>query len=115
MRKEEYSTKVRKALKRKVLNLAQKGKAFVFFKHEETPESAFYAEELLQAINTRCWRAGVNLSAQRGFPHLRHAPLISHFHQAVLSVITQHDFMSRLDLRACLDQGVRKLHPLPIH
>src|SRR5258708_17538887 len=23
--------------------------------------------------------------------------------------------MSRLDLRACLDQGIRKLHPLPIH
>jgi hypothetical protein len=47
MRKEEYSTKVRKAVKREVLNLAQKGEVFVFFKHEETPESAFHAEELL--------------------------------------------------------------------
>jgi hypothetical protein len=47
MRKEEYAAKVRKALKRKVLNLAQKGEVFVFFKHEETPESAFHAEELL--------------------------------------------------------------------
>jgi len=47
MRKEEYSTKVRKAVKRKVLNLAQKREVFVFFKHEETPESVSYAEELL--------------------------------------------------------------------
>jgi len=35
MRKEEYSTKVRQALERKVLNVAQKGEVFVFFKHEE--------------------------------------------------------------------------------
>ncbi len=47
MRKAEYSAKVRKALKRKVLNLAQKGEVFVCFKHEEAPESAFRAEELL--------------------------------------------------------------------
>jgi hypothetical protein len=47
MRKEEYSTKVRKAVKRKVLNLAQKREVFVVFKHEETPESVSYAEELL--------------------------------------------------------------------
>ncbi len=47
MRKEEYSTKVRKAVKREVLNFAQKGEVFVFFKHEETPESVSYAEELL--------------------------------------------------------------------
>jgi uncharacterized protein YecE (DUF72 family) len=47
MRKEEYSATARKALKRKVLNLAQKGEVFVFFKHEEAPVSAFYAEELL--------------------------------------------------------------------
>jgi hypothetical protein len=47
MRKEEYSATVRKALERKVLNLVQKGEVFVFFKHEETPESSFHAEELL--------------------------------------------------------------------
>jgi len=46
MRKEEYSATVRKALERKVLNLVQKGEVFVYFKHEETPEGAFYAEEL---------------------------------------------------------------------
>jgi hypothetical protein len=47
MRKEEYQARIWKALKRKVLNLAQKGEVFVFFKHEETPESVSYAEELL--------------------------------------------------------------------
>jgi uncharacterized protein YecE (DUF72 family) len=47
MRKEEYSAKVRKALKQKVLNLAQKREIFVYFKHEETPEGALHAEELL--------------------------------------------------------------------
>ncbi len=47
MRKEEYSAKARKSLKRKILNLAQKGEVFVYFKHEETPEGALYAEELL--------------------------------------------------------------------
>ena len=46
-RKQEYSAKVRKALKRKVLNLAQKQEVFVYFKHEETPEGALHAEELL--------------------------------------------------------------------
>ncbi len=47
MRKEEYSAKVRKALRQKVLNLAQKREVFVYFKHEETPEGALHAEELL--------------------------------------------------------------------
>jgi hypothetical protein len=47
MRKEEYSAKVRKALGQKVLNLAQKREVFVYFKHEETPEGALHAEELL--------------------------------------------------------------------
>jgi hypothetical protein len=47
MRKEKYSAKVRKALKRKVLNLARKREVFVYFKHEEAPEGALHAEELL--------------------------------------------------------------------
>src|SRR6266436_2277740 len=46
-RKQEYSSKVRKALKRKVLNLAQKREVFVYFKREETQEGALHAEELL--------------------------------------------------------------------
>ena len=47
MRKEEYSANARKSLKQKVLNLARKGEVFAYFKHEETPEGALYAEELL--------------------------------------------------------------------
>ncbi|MCU1314837.1 MAG: hypothetical protein JWN63_159, partial [Candidatus Acidoferrum typicum] len=47
MRKEKYSAKARKSLRQKVLNLAQKGEVFVYFKHEETPEGAWHAEELL--------------------------------------------------------------------
>ncbi len=47
MRKEEYSAKALKSLKRKVLSLAQKGEVYVYFKHEDNPESAFRAEELL--------------------------------------------------------------------
>ena len=47
IRKEEYSAKARKSLKRKVLNLAQNGEVFVYFMHQETPEGAFHAEELL--------------------------------------------------------------------
>ncbi len=46
MRKEEYSAKARKLLKQRVLNLAQEGEVFVYFKHEETPEGALHAEEL---------------------------------------------------------------------
>lgn len=47
MRKDNYSAKARKSLKRKVLNLVQKGEVFVYFKHEETSEGALHAEELL--------------------------------------------------------------------
>ena len=47
MRKEEYSDKARKLLKQKVLSLAQKGEVFAYFKHEESPECALHAEELL--------------------------------------------------------------------
>jgi uncharacterized protein YecE (DUF72 family) len=47
MRKEKYSVQARKELKRKVLNLAQKNEVFIYFKHEETPEGASHAEELL--------------------------------------------------------------------
>jgi uncharacterized protein YecE (DUF72 family) len=47
MRKEKYPAKARKSLKRKIRNLAQKGEVFVYFKHQETPEGALYAEELL--------------------------------------------------------------------
>ena len=51
LRKENYSTKVRKTIAQKALHLANLGEVFVYFKHEETPEGALHAEELLAAAN----------------------------------------------------------------
>ena len=49
LRKPEYAAEERKAIALAAGNLMKQGKdAFVFFKHEETPEGAFYAEELLK-------------------------------------------------------------------
>jgi len=42
-------------------------------------------------------------SAQRRLAQLRHAPLKRHFHQSVLPVVSQNDFVPRLNLRARLD------------
>lgn len=51
LRKPEYPPEERKALALAVQKLVKQRKdAFVFFKHEETPEGAFYAEELLKAL-----------------------------------------------------------------
>lgn len=47
LRKTEYSPKARKQLADRVANLARAGDAFVYFKHEDSPEGALYAEELL--------------------------------------------------------------------
>ena len=52
LRKESYSAKARKGIAQKVLRLAQVGEVFTYFKHEETPEGALYAEELLKAVNS---------------------------------------------------------------
>ncbi len=49
LRKESYSSEERKALAEKVGRLAGGGDVFVYFKHEDTPEGALYAEELLGA------------------------------------------------------------------
>lgn len=49
LRKPEYTAEDRKAIAGKVEKLLAQGKdVFVFFKHEETPEGALYAEELLK-------------------------------------------------------------------
>jgi uncharacterized protein YecE (DUF72 family) len=53
LRKENYSTKARKATAQKALRLVQQGEVFAYFKHEETPEGALYAEELLAASNAK--------------------------------------------------------------
>jgi len=50
LRKSEYSDEDRAAIKAKVQGLVAGGKdVFVFFKHEETPAGALYAEDLLRA------------------------------------------------------------------
>ncbi len=52
LRKQKYSPKDRKALAGRIADLAQRGDVFVYFKHEETPEGALYAEELLAKTKT---------------------------------------------------------------
>jgi uncharacterized protein YecE (DUF72 family) len=47
LRKDKYSPKSRKAVAQRVKDLAKQGDVYVFFKHEETPEGALHAEELL--------------------------------------------------------------------
>ena len=49
LRKQSYSAKERAELAKQALELAQKGDVFIYFKHEDTPEGALYAEELLAA------------------------------------------------------------------
>src|SRR5215471_10819770 len=49
LRKEGYSSAVRKALTKRVADLMAHGDVFVYFKHEETPEGTQYAESLLAA------------------------------------------------------------------
>jgi len=52
LRKPEYAPEERKAIAAKVAPLlAQSNDVFVFFKHEETPAGAFYAEELLLRVS----------------------------------------------------------------
>jgi uncharacterized protein YecE (DUF72 family) len=47
LRKEDYSKKAQAAVKAQVEKLALSGDVFVYFKHEDTPEGALHAEELL--------------------------------------------------------------------
>jgi uncharacterized protein YecE (DUF72 family) len=49
LRKENYSTAERQAIAAKAIALARNGDAYIYFKHEETPEGALNAERLLQA------------------------------------------------------------------
>ena len=49
LRREKYSSKERKELEQRIAQLAAKGDAFVYFKHEETPEGALHAESVLAA------------------------------------------------------------------
>lgn len=51
LRKQTYSAKERAELGKSARELAQSGDVFTYFKHEDTPEGALYAEELLSAAN----------------------------------------------------------------
>ena len=53
LRKEEYSAAAQKALTREVGDLAKRGDAYVYFKHEDTPEGALNAESLLKATTAK--------------------------------------------------------------
>jgi uncharacterized protein YecE (DUF72 family) len=47
LRKEDYSKKAQAAVKTQVEKLAAGGDVYVYFKHEDTPEGALHAEQLL--------------------------------------------------------------------
>lgn len=49
LRKAKYSPKARAELARRAAGLARSGDVFIYFKHEDTPEGALHAEELLAA------------------------------------------------------------------
>jgi len=48
LRKEKYSARARKKISNRVAEAAQRGDVFAYFKHEDTPEGALYAESLLK-------------------------------------------------------------------
>ncbi|MGH9737073.1 MAG: DUF72 domain-containing protein [Candidatus Acidiferrales bacterium] len=45
-RKEKYSAQARKKIAQRVAKAAKRGDVYAFFKHEDTPDGALYAEEL---------------------------------------------------------------------
>ena len=50
LRKEEYSAAARKHIVERVSTASGAGDVFVYFKHEDTPDGALYAEEVLAAV-----------------------------------------------------------------
>lgn len=53
-RQPEYSSEQRDELTRKISAKVGEGKdVFAYFKHEESPQGALYAEELLQAVKAK--------------------------------------------------------------
>jgi Protein of unknown function DUF72 len=53
LRKPEYSLDERRAIAARSRELVASGKdLFLFFKHEDTPHGALYAEELLKAVHS---------------------------------------------------------------
>jgi uncharacterized protein YecE (DUF72 family) len=50
LRKEKYSPRARNEIKQRAEKTAKRGDVFAYYKHEETPDGALYAEELLRSI-----------------------------------------------------------------
>jgi uncharacterized protein YecE (DUF72 family) len=48
LRKKSYSAKAREIIAKKIAELMAKGEVFAYFKHEDTPDGALYAEDLLK-------------------------------------------------------------------
>jgi len=48
LRKDKYSTRARKAIKQKIIAAARSSDVFAYFKHEDSPDGALYAENLLK-------------------------------------------------------------------
>ncbi|MGA9884128.1 MAG: DUF72 domain-containing protein [Candidatus Acidiferrales bacterium] len=48
LRKEKYSAQARKAIAQRVARAAKRGDVYAFFKHEDTPDGALCAEDLLK-------------------------------------------------------------------
>src|SRR5262249_57457502 len=51
LRKEEYSAAEMAKLKKRIQGLLEKGDAYLYFKHEDTPEGALNAERLLKSFH----------------------------------------------------------------
>ena len=48
LRKDKYSTRARKAIRQKIIEAARSSDVFAYFKHEDSPDGAFFAEDLLK-------------------------------------------------------------------
>ncbi len=53
LRKEKYSAEERRALLERIARLAAAGNVYIYFKHEDTPEGALQAEQVLSAAAKR--------------------------------------------------------------
>jgi uncharacterized protein YecE (DUF72 family) len=64
LRKEQYPPRACKEIKQRVEKAAKRGDVFAYYKHEETPEGALYAEGLLRSMGQDCGRAAYGRVAE---------------------------------------------------
>jgi uncharacterized protein YecE (DUF72 family) len=57
-RKERYSAQSRRKIAQRVAKAAKRGDVFAYFKHEDTPTGALYAENLLTVRDSTAFRSG---------------------------------------------------------